>query len=224
MPTRTVSPQAKPYRIVLPDSGDWSLHDLYLFPHAYEQCYAFVYCLDTALPARDEERVDLAFQNYPWKGGYSYVNFYSVLLTRIPAKARPRVKSFHKASPGWIDLALNLDAAIQLAKSVAVIAGSGTAAIAAYSKAWKLLANLRAEREKARLREVQLTREQIRALRGSCDELAKAMGFKSLTDLHRRTGDPEVSLKLLNAHYRRMRTLLEYQAKSKAVLPPENDG
>ena len=224
MPSRKDSQQPKPFRIVLPDSGDWSLHDLYIFPHAYEQCYAFVYCLDTAHPARDEERIDEAFQNYPWKGGYSYVNFYSVLLARVPVKARPRIKSFHKSSPGWIDLALNLDAAIQVAQSVAVIAASGVAAVAAYSKSWKLLANLKAEREKARLREAQLTRDQIKAIRASCEELAKAMGFKSLTDLHRRTGDPEVSLKLLNAHYRRMRTLLNYQAKSKAVLPPENDG
>lgn len=224
MPSRKESHPVKPYRIVLPDSGDWSLHDLYVFPHAYEQCYAFVYCLDTALPARDVERIDSAFQNYPWKGGYSYVNFYNILLTRIPMKERAKVKSFHKASPGWIDLALNLDAAVQLAKSVAIIAGSGAATAAAYAKAWKLLANLKAEREKARLREVQLTRDQIKAIRGSCDELAKAMGFKSLADLHRRTGDPEVSLKLLNAHYRRMRTLVEYQTKSRAVLPPKNDG
>ena len=134
------------------------------------------------------------------------------------------MKSFHKASQGWIDLALNLYAAIQVAKSVAIIAGSGAAAVAAYSKSWKLLAHLGAERKKARLREDQLTRDQIKAIRGSCEELAKSMGFKSLADLHRRTGDPEVSLKLLNAHYRRMRTLLEYQVKSKAVLPPDNDG
>lgn len=224
MPSRKIQQPRDAYRVVLPDSGDWSLQDLYHFPHAYEQCYAFVYCLDTEQPARRAESIDEAFRRYPWKGGYSYVNFYSVLHARIPPKSRPRVRSIHKASPGWIDLALNIDVAIQLAKSVAIIAGSGTAAVAAYSKAWKLLANLRAEREKALVREAQAKRDQVKAVRATCEELAKSMGFKSLSDLHKRTGDPEVSLKLLTAHYRRMRTLLEYQSKSKAILPPENDG
>lgn len=224
MPPRKEPPKVKPYRIVLPDSGDWSLHDLYLFPRAYEQCYAFVYCLDTALPTRDVELIDSAFHNYPWKGGYSYVNFYSILLSRIPAKAQAKVKSFHKASPGWIDLALNLDAAVQLAKSVAIISVSLASAAAAYAKSAKLLANLKAEREKAKLRVIQLRLDQIKAINKSCDELAKSMGFKSLAALNLRTGDPEVSLRLLNAHYRRMRILVDYKTKSKAILPPMNDG
>lgn len=222
MPT-TRAPKSKLYRIALPESGEWTLHDLYIFPHAYEQCYTFIYCLDTDLPARDREAIDYAFARYPWKGGYSYVNFYSVLWRQVPVRARPRLTSIHKASPGWIDLALNLDAAVSVAKSLAIIAGSIAAAAAAYKKAWTLLHSLRTEREKAKTQQLQLRQAQVKAIRGTCNELAKAIGFKSLADLHKRTNDPEVSLKLLAAHYRRMRTLLEFQQKDKAQLPL-NDG
>lgn len=220
---RVLKPAPKAYRIVLPESADWTLKDLYVYPHAYEQCYAFVYCLDTELSARDQEAIDYAFSRYPWKGGYSYVNIYSVLQRQVPVRARARIKSFHKASPGWIDLLLNIDVAKDVAKSVAVLSGAGVTAVAAYKKAYTLLASIKTEREKARLQQLQLRQQQIKSLRASCDELAKVLGFKSLTDLHKRTGDPEVSLKLLSAHYRRMTTLLEYQSEGKAMLPFDDD-
>ena len=212
-------PTRKPYRIVLPESGDWTLHDLYVFPHTYEQCYTFIYCLDTELPARDKEAIDYAFMKYPWKGGYSYTNFYAILSRQVPLKERPRIASLHKASPGWIDLVLNLDAAVEVAKAIAVMSGSAAAAAAAYKKAWTLLLSIRTEREKAKVQQLQLRQSQVKAIRGTCDELAKGLGFKSLADLHKRTNDPEVSLKILAAHYRRMRTLLEFESKDKAVLP-----
>jgi hypothetical protein len=223
MATRDQAQTGEVYRIPLPDSEDWTLPELYNFPHAYQQCYSFIYSLETDLPARDRERIDEAFASYPWKGGYSYVNIYSVLYNQIPPRAKPRVKGIHKASEGWLDLVLNLDAAIELAKAVALIAGSGAAAAAAYAKAAKILANIRAEREKAKLRELRLTQEQLRAVRGSCDELAKALGFKNLADLHRRTGDPEVSLKMLAAHARRMKVLVNFVQDGKAILPTDHD-
>ena len=231
MPTKRIvlrrkleEPKRKPYRVTLPENTELSLRDLYVFPRAYEQCYSFVYCFDTTLEARDSERIDEAIASYPWKGGYSYVNIYSVLYSQIPSKSRPKIQSIHKASPGWIDLVLNLEAAVTLAKSIATIAGSMALTAAAYTKAMKLIAQISANRQAARLREMQLTQQQIKAVRGCCDELAKAMGFKSLNELHQRTGNPEVSLKLMGAHYRRMKILLNFSQKQKAILPTEIDG
>jgi hypothetical protein len=170
----------------LPDSGDWTLHNLYVFPHAYEQCYTFIYCLDTELPAKDKEATDCAFIKYRWKGGYSYTNFYSVLSRQVPAKARPRIKSLHKSSPGWIDLALNIDAAVEVAKAIAVMSGSAAAAVAAYKKSWTLLLSIRTEREKAKAHQLQLRHTQVKAIRSTCEELAKCVGFGSLASLHSR--------------------------------------
>lgn len=211
------------YRIELPDSADWTLEDLYVFPRTFEQCYTFIYCLDSDLPAKDKEAIDNAFENYPWTGGYSYVNFYQVLRTRVPPKSRPKLRSIHKASPGWIELALNLDVAVHVAKSVALILGSGTAAAAAYTKACKLLLSLKSEREKAKTEQLRQEKKQIQEIRETCDELARCIGFTSLADLHKRTRDPEISLKMLSAHYRRMRTLHDYDLKGKVRLPWRND-
>lgn len=223
MPKNTNGIPAETYRIVLPGTEEWALKDLYQLPHTYEQCYSFVYCLDTELPARDRERVDEAFASYPFKGGYSYVNIYSVLYRQLPGRAKPRIKGVHKSSPGWLDLFLDLDAAICLAKSIAVLASSAVAATAAYAKAIKILANIKVERERARLKEIQLTQQQIRATKMCCDELAKSLGFKNLAELHRRTNNPEVSLKLLAAHYRRMDVLVEYDKDEKAIFPIDNE-
>src|SRR4051812_8995089 len=79
------------YRALM--DGQWRLSDLDGFSHTYGQCYAFVYCLDTDLEIRDRERVDEAFANYPWRGGYSYVNIYSVLQHQVPMRDRPRLKA-----------------------------------------------------------------------------------------------------------------------------------
>lgn len=221
--TRKKTSEVPVYRIDLPDSVDWTLEDLYVFPRTFEQCYTFIYCLDSDLPAKDKQAIDNAFANYPWAGGYSYVNFYQILRTRVPLKSRPKLRSIHKASPGWIELALNLDVAVEVAKSVALISGSAAAAAAAYKKAWQLLLNLRTDKEKAKTEQLRQKKKQIQEVRETCDELARCIGFASLTDLHNRTKDPEISLKMLSAHYRRMRTLHEYDLKGKVRLPWSED-
>ena len=210
------------YRLLL--EGNWQLEDLYELPHAFDQCYAFIYCLDSELGIRYRERIDGAFAAYPWRGGYSYVNIYTVLRNQVPWQHRPRVKAIQKASPGWLDLFLNADVAIQVAKSVAALAGAGVAATKAYALIKKTLSQIKVDREKAKLQKLQLTAAQHKTLMGMCETMAKFLGFKNLKDLHARTGSPEVSLKLLSAHYRRTSVLLEYVESGKVELPQDADG
>ena len=65
--------------------GEWTLEDLYIFPHTFEQVYFFFQSLSFS-PSEslenervDEERVEHAFAAFPWHGGYSAVNFYNAL-------------------------------------------------------------------------------------------------------------------------------------------------
>lgn len=210
------------YRVLL--DGKWGLYDLYEFPHAFSQCYSFIYCLDSALEARDRERIDAAFVGYPWRGGYSYVNIYTVFKNQLPARDRPQVKSISYASPGWLDLFLNAGVAIQVAKSVGILAGSALGATTAYAKIIKTLSGIKAERERAKLHEMQLTQAQHKTLMGMCEDMAKFLGFKNVKELHQRTGSPEISLKLLLAHYRRTSALVEFVKNGQAALPDEIDG
>jgi hypothetical protein len=155
------------YRLLL--TGNWQLEDLYELPHAFDQCYAFIYCLDSELNIHDRERVDSAFVAYPWRGGYSYVNIYSVLRHQIPWRHRPRVKAIQKASPGWLDLFLNADVAIQVAKSVAALSGAGVAATKSYTLIKKTLSQIKVDRERAKLQELQLTHAQHKTLMSMCE-------------------------------------------------------
>jgi hypothetical protein len=205
------------YRIEL--ANEWRLTDLYEFPHAYSQNYAFIYCLDSEREPSDRQRIDRALGSYPWRGGYSYVNIYTVLQNQVPRTHRPRIKSINKSSPGWLELFLNVDVAIEVAKSVAILSGSVAAATYAYKNIHKSLGEININRKKFQLQELQITQAQAKALTSMSLEMAKFLGFKNLKELHERTGSPEISLKLLLAHYRRISTLVEYEKNGKAKLP-----
>jgi hypothetical protein len=204
------------YRVLL--NEDWELEDLYEFPHALSQCYAFIYCLDAPLEPRNRERINVALREYPWRGGYSYVNLYFVLKNQIPIVDRPKISSIQKASPGWLDLFLNVDVATHVAAAVSVLSGTAISAAAAYKKAYNLMLSINAARRKAGIERATATAAELKAFNAMCVELAKNLGFKSLKELHESTGDAEVSMKLLMAHYRRMSVLVEYEQKGKATL------
>lgn len=217
MQEKKIDPEV--YRVLL--DGRWRLEDLYEFPHAFSQCYAFTYCLDSELSPRDRERINEAFVGYPWRGGYSYVNIYTVLQNQVPTEERPTIKSISYASPGWLDMFLNPDVAIQVAKSVGILAGSAVAATKAYTTSMKYLAQVSVDRKRAQLQAMQLTQAQHKTFMSMCEDIAKFLGFKNVKELHQHTGNPEVSLKLLAAHYRRTNQLVEFVKKGKVTLPEE---
>ena len=71
--------------------GKWYLDDLYKFPHTYEQVYYLIYSL---LPHQDEKlqrKIIYAYSKFPWRGGYSALNFYNELKYTTPKQQRPRM-------------------------------------------------------------------------------------------------------------------------------------
>ena len=213
-------PDMSYYRVLL--DREWKLVDLYEFPHAYAQNYAFIYCLDSELNPRDRARINRALEGYPWKGGYSYVNIYAVLQNQVPVRERPRIKSISKSSPGWLDLFLNIDVALQVAQAVASLSAASVAAAWAYKKIMKVQTDINLDRKRGVLREMQITQAQAKVITSMCAEMATFLGFKNLKELHQYTGSPEVTLKLMLAHYRRISTLAEYVHEGKAALPFSN--
>src|SRR6478735_5135377 len=159
------------YRILLDEN--WELRDLHVFPHAYAQAYALVFCLDSELIPMDERRLNEAMRNYPWFGGYSYVNMYGIFERNVPPAFRPSIDSIQYASPGWLDLILRADVAIQIAKSVAALAGAGVAvavAVRRIDQARPQINRARREHESAMRK---LSVQEMKALRQLCEELAK---------------------------------------------------
>ena len=203
--------------------GRWELEDLYLMPHAFEQCYSFIYCFDTDVTPLRPERITAALHGLPWRGGFSYLNIYSVLKGEVLWKDRPRVNEIRYASPGWVEINLALDVALQVAKAIGALAAAGAVAAKSYSAASKYLSDLKLYREKNRIAHLKLTKEQDQAIIALCDTHAKFLGFKSAAALIQKTGNSEVTLRLLLAHHRRLRDLVHLAEDGKATFPTDRE-
>lgn len=210
------------YRIAM--DGRWDLKDLYEFPHAFLQVYAFAYVFDTELPPRDSDRINYALESYPWEGGYSIVNIYTVLQNQLEGEFRPRIQEIRYASPGWIDILANIHPVVKVAGAVAAIAGSTLTTTKAYAAVQDTLYKIRERAALARIKKIQLTRQELEELSKLNDDLAKAIGFEKLRELNVRTDSVEVSAKLLSAQFRRLKKLADFVLKGKAALPPVTRG
>jgi hypothetical protein len=199
--------------------SEWDLEDLATFPAKYLQSYSFIYFFDSYTEENKTKIIDDALINYPWKGGYSYTNIYYMLQSRLPKEDKPKVKSIKYASPGWLDLSLNYGVALQVAQAVAIIITSGVASAKAYRAIQKNLSAIKKDREANKFQIAKLSAFQTKYLIEQSNDLAKSMGFKNYNELNRRTKDPEVSAKLLAAHYRRLKNLSEFVESGKTKMP-----
>ncbi len=205
------------YRVLMDER--WELEDLYVFPHTYSQVHAFIYCLDFDLDEKKEKRIDFFLINYPWQGGYSYTNIYRVLSGLIPEEDIPKIAEIKYASPGWIDLLMNPDVALRIAQSLGILIGTGVAGVEAFKRIDKARLDMASNRRKNKMELVKYSAEEAKYLNQMSEEIAKNLGFTNIEKLNERTKNPEVTLKLLLAHHRRMNKMAEYIASGKASLP-----
>ncbi len=111
--------------------GDWELTDLNILTRVYIQLYGLFYSLDIADDYLDEE-IQYIYGKYPWRGGFSAVNFYQNIFAKMPKQYKPSIKSIQYASPGFIELTQ----IVEVAKDVALIVGSVSAALLAGNKTY----------------------------------------------------------------------------------------
>jgi hypothetical protein len=116
-------------------------------------------------------------------------------------------------------LVLNVDVAIHVAKAVMAVSGAAVSAAIAYKTIKKTLRSIKSDRREHELRELRIARDETKIMAAMASDLAKLLGFKNLSDLHSRTGDPGLTVKLLLAHYRRISDLAEYVQERKVELP-----
>jgi hypothetical protein len=208
------------YRIYI--DHRWSLEDLYVYPRAYEQVY---FALEALVPAEDElsnERIERAFQAFPWRGGYSAVNFYNQLKYATPRNKRPEVTEMKYASPGYIELLLNLPLAVKIAVSVTAVAGSIGSCNKVYNQIHSDLQKRKLLRIEVDRKKLELTKEQIYLVADANEKMADILNLDSHDTIDQRTNDPLISLKIFLSVYRRIRTLAEYENKGKASLKSLN--
>jgi hypothetical protein len=114
--------------------GDWDLEMIGEASHLYVQVYsAACFLLEPyRSPRHDRDEVpDRGPLSYPWRGGYSTVNFFRAISVQLPERYRPQVLQITYASPGFIEL-VGYCAAINLV--VRTLTGSIDRVLATYSR------------------------------------------------------------------------------------------
>ena len=144
------------------------------------------------------------------------------MKVHVDKEHRPQIKSIHYASPGWIELTLNLEVATQFAKVLAIYLGSAAGVAEIYRRLYKIYADLSATRKSLKSKTFKLNAEDALRAQKLNQELAKGLGYESLADLDAHTNSVEESSKLLMAHYRRMEKMAKFVRAGKASFP-END-
>ncbi len=204
--------------------GRWQLTDLNVLTRVYIQLYGFFYSLDVADDYLEEE-IQYIYGEYPWRGGYSAVNFYQSLFSKMPRAYKPEIKSIQYASPGFIELSQ----LVEVAQDVAQIVGYVSAAILAGNKTYSLIQKGISERKLSRIKlhkeEISLLEKERVFIHNSVNDVAKVMGIKpeTLLKLYFRTENNEWAvLKILSSVYRRARDLAKLQNKGNLNLIKAN--
>ncbi|AVP86020.1 hypothetical protein C7K70_19360 [Aeromonas hydrophila] len=200
--------------------GRWELTDLNVLTRVYIQLYGLLYSLDVADDYLDEE-IQYIYGKYPWRGGFSAVNFYQNLFSKMPRKYQPSIKSIQYASPGFIELSQ----IVEVAKEVAEIVGYVSAALIAGNKTYSTIHKGMSERKLMRLNlkseELSLLEKEKTFIHNSIVEISELMGIKkeTLAKLYFRNESNELAvLKILASVYRRARDLANLQNKQKLDL------
>jgi hypothetical protein len=205
------------YRIGI--DRDWSLEDFYKFGRTFEQVYFFAYSIGAPKSESEQERIERAFSSFPWRGGYSSVNFFNSLKFAVPKRERPRIVSLHYASPGWIELSLWIGAAVAVQRLVRAVSSSVLQANSGYHEIITNLQERKLLRIKVKEQELSLSRDELAYITECAETMSKLLGFKTIDEVHQLTGNPYKSLKILLAVYRRVKTLADFQNNGKADLP-----
>ncbi|MDY6462950.1 hypothetical protein, partial [Acinetobacter faecalis] len=194
---------AENYRVLLDER--WTLENLNDFTRLYMQNYAFLYCLENNINNLRAAALFNELNEYKLRDGLTYVNIYSLFIKHIPSKERPKVRAISYASPGFIELILNYEVAINIALSIAAFIKGLTATAETYNKLHSIFIELGRKRKEKQNHLLKLDVETIKHVRKLNEELAKGLGFNSLKDMYDNFGDEEEVSKLLLAHYRRMK-------------------
>lgn len=201
--------------------GRWSLEELSETAKGYIQLYGFAYSLLPDLPIARRDEIDSIYGKFPWRGGFSTVNFFNQLFHRIPSRLRPAVLRIQYASPGFIELSELL----LVAGTIAGIVKTVCSAINAVNETYRNIQKASVDHELSKIdlkrKEVELAHQQIEFCTDASKSLVKVFG---LTDAQEKLiddkvqGNPVMKLKILLSVYRRVEPLAKKQSEGKLKI------
>lgn len=218
----------EPTKTKLRLGGRWDLEELSNATRGYTQLYGFAYSLIADLPTARREEIEYIYGKFPWRGGYSTVNFFNQLFHKIPSKLRPEVQRIQYSSPGFIELSELALVAVTVAGIVASVCVAINNAHDTYRKIQK--SSLEHELTKINLakEELDLTQRQINFCESGSKSLVALFGLTAEQDelLNQRVhGNQIVKLKILLSVFRRVEPLAMKQIEGKIkVTGEQSDG
>ena len=208
--------EAKTTQLAL--DGRWGLEELSDATKGYIQLYGFAYSLIPDLPTARREEIDYIYGKFPWRGGYSTVNFFNQLFHKIPPKLRPEVQRIQYASPGFIELTEYLPVAVTVAGIVISVCKSLGSVHNLYRSIQKASIEHKLSKINLAKEDIDLQQRQITFCENASKSLANAFG---LTEAQERLIDqkvrsnPVMKLKILLSVFRRVEPLAKKQAEGK---------
>jgi len=195
--------------------GNWYLQDLFQVPKLFTQLYSFMYTLQYLGKPAVQENAQRIFTTYPWRGGFSSVNFYRDLNAVIPSLHEPKVNSINYASPGKIELELLTGVSASLTRLIKGISENDETIRDVIGRANSFLRGHNLSRlegvETAEQFERMLTRDTRRALRGYLDELTSAMGMDEYREPVQELSQSDlVAIKMFKSFYNRVEKLARF--------------
>ena len=92
------------YRLKL--DGEWGLWEFVGFGRQYVQSYALYHVLIAA--DRGDQyswyRLEWFINSFPWRGGWSTVDFFDAMIRTVPREHLPRIRRIQYSSPGYVEL------------------------------------------------------------------------------------------------------------------------
>jgi hypothetical protein len=210
--------------------GEWSLRDLSEMPTRYARAYSFLYFLQNAKQFNERSLKEF-FKSYPWRGGYSSINFYNALAAFVLPEHQPQIASMQYASPGWIEINLSNSVAFSIRNAVTAFVASANELEAIYKEIYQELNNRGLLREPKQANEnteetPKVTQKQLPTQFTGMSEadfaqnasalVATLLRLESIQEIESIADSQLIKLKMLLSFYRRIKALAQYQAEGKA--------
>jgi hypothetical protein len=214
--------EAKTTQLAL--GGRWGLAELSDTTKDYIQLYGFAYSLIPNLPTARREEIDYIYGKFPWRGGYSTINFFNQLFHKIPAKLRPEIQRIQYASPGFIELTEVLAVAVTVAGIITTVCKSLSSVHDLYRSIQKASVDHELSKINLAKEDLDLKQKQIAFCETASESFAKALG---LTEAQERLIDqkvqsnPVMKLKILLSVFRRVEPLAKKQSEGKLKVTGE---
>ncbi|MEZ0150397.1 MAG: hypothetical protein AB9Q19_13955 [Candidatus Reddybacter sp.] len=199
---------------------EWDMQELASLSKLYIQCYSLVYSLSGfEVDSTDEKVIDWfqgTYAKYPWRGGFSTVNFYNSLYAKVPYAERPQIQEIQYASPGHIKLKEALLVAGMFAGIVTAVTSSIDQIHDTYNSIQKGLSERKLTKLEVRISELELDSARLKFVQESKKELIDGMKIPENMQAElkrRREGNELMELKILMSFHRRVEPIAIMQSQ-----------